>query len=289
MSSKRLLADRSDLSDIDYDDQKRRKDCNDSILSPNMNSTPTSNMADSRDSSESLSCPDEIGENISIDAKKFILFFHHALSDENIQNKLSSLISLSVTKKLEKHENEIKLLCNTICDLTSELEDLQQYTRRNSLRITGIPETTNESTDQIILDLAHKHLDVALDCKDIDRSHRVGRSNNQARNIRPILVKFTTYRARESVITKRSHLKRNIETKTIYINEDLTAKKAGLAKRVRQLCKERPDSAAKTWTYDGRIYLLETNKHGAKKVVINNERDLEKYLSLNLNVLPVPS
>ena len=53
-------------------------------------------------------------------------------------------------------------------------DDLEQYTRRSCLRISGIPETQNEDTTHHVLILAGEvGADISID--DIDRSHRVGR------------------------------------------------------------------------------------------------------------------
>ena len=110
----------------------------------------------------------------------------------------------------------------------NELEDLKQYSHRNSIRILGLPEMPSENTDQLELaiDLVTKSLGINLSPANIDRSHRVGkprsssapanappdvstpstrkmydRGSSQARNLhqsanrpRPILVKLCSYR-----------------------------------------------------------------------------------------------
>lgn len=75
----------------------------------------------------------------------------------------------------------------------------EQYSRRNSLRISGIPETVNEDTDQVVLHVAET-VGVNILPSGIDRSHRLGKSGN--RQTQDILVKFTSYRARERVMKK---------------------------------------------------------------------------------------
>lgn len=53
-------------------------------------------------------------------------------------------------------------------------DDLEQYTRRQSLRISGIPETTAESTDNLLVQFSKDSLGINLAQDEIDRSHRVG-------------------------------------------------------------------------------------------------------------------
>ena len=54
----------------------------------------------------------------------------------------------------------------------SNNDALEQYTRRNSIRISGYPEQANENTDEIVLTIAEA-INVQLRPSDIDRSHRV--------------------------------------------------------------------------------------------------------------------
>ena len=55
-----------------------------------------------------------------------------------------------------------------------EKDSLEQYSRRNSLRIAGIPEEEGEETDKIVLGLA-ANLNIELNQTEIDRSHHVGK------------------------------------------------------------------------------------------------------------------
>ncbi|VDI31329.1 Hypothetical predicted protein, partial [Mytilus galloprovincialis] len=59
-------------------------------------------------------------------------------------------------------------------------DDLEQYTRRQSIRIAGIPEIFFESTDDEVLKFSNDVLNSQLEPGEIDRSHRVGppRSND---------------------------------------------------------------------------------------------------------------
>lgn len=62
-----------------------------------------------------------------------------------------------------------------------------------------------------------------LDCNgelsEVDRSHRIGLSDGQNAKPRDILVKFSTYRARQKFLTMRASLKDKGHT-GVFINED---------------------------------------------------------------------
>jgi hypothetical protein len=147
----------------------------------------------------------------------------------------------SVNKKLIEKDDKIS-------ELQKQVEDLQQYSRRNGLRISGIPEKPGEDTDKLVIDLA-KELDVKISIAEISRSHRVGPPGIQ----RPILVKFTGYRKRNEVIRARSKLKGRPGPTKVYINEDLSRQRAKLAARARQMKKD--GRITDSWTADSTVFI----------------------------------
>ena len=126
--------------------------------------------------------------------------------------------------------------------IKTELDDLEQYGRRNNLRINGIPEKADENTTELVKTLANDKLGVSLDDRDFDRSHRVGKPGARPR---PILVKFTNYTARNLVIKQRRKLKGS----RISINEDLTKKNQDLLKKTAQ-----QTGVVSAWSSDGRNF-----------------------------------
>ena len=58
--------------------------------------------------------------------------------------------------------------------LYDEIDELQQYGRRNAVVIAGVPEHEGENTDAIMLDIANNKLKVKLEPHEIGRSHRLG-------------------------------------------------------------------------------------------------------------------
>ena len=121
-----------------------------------------------------------------------------------------------LTEEISSLKTELTKKNNYIANLESRVDDLEQYSRRNCLVITGIPENENEKTDEVVLDMSRNQLKAAIDASDIDRSHRIpGRPVR-----RKIIVKFTTYNARRRVLEKKSSLKG--WNNRIYINEQST-------------------------------------------------------------------
>lgn len=111
-------------------------------------------------------------------------------------------------KTLDEKDRKIEVLENKI-------DDLEQYQRRQCLRIFGVKEEAGEDTDQKAIEVAKK-IGVDLSVTDIDRSHRVGVSN--AERPRAIIVKFVSYRKRSEVFLSKKKLKGSGVT----VREDLT-------------------------------------------------------------------
>lgn len=156
-----------------------------------------------------------------------------------------------------KLKDDLKKLENTC---KSNIDDLEQYSRRSCVRISGIKEEEGENTNDLVLDLARR---VSADIRpeDLDRSHRVGRPREVSQNAnavprpREIIVKLTNYRARMQLLKGRAFL-RSTKAK-IFINEDLTSARKEIAYECRSL--KRDNKIRKVWTYNGNIFIVDNN------------------------------
>ncbi|KAJ8311252.1 hypothetical protein KUTeg_011209 [Tegillarca granosa] len=146
--------------------------------------------------------------------------------------------------------------------LTERLDDLEQYSRRNAIRISGVPESSPEDTDALVKQIA-SNMGIELKDDDIDRSHRTGKPRSGSN--RQILVKFSNYHYKHRIMKSRWKLGKSPELKNIYINEDLTKKKEQLFRNARKLYQDK--SVNKVWTWDGKVFLTDLNnvKHRIEK------------------------
>ena len=107
--------------------------------------------------------------------------------------------------------------------LLQRLDDLEQYSRRNTLRLTGIKAEVppGETTDNIVMNIAEE-MGVTLNPSDIDRSHF--NSPPDPSKGRELLVKFVRHTDKVRFISKRKQLKSKPESlhKNVFVNEDLT-------------------------------------------------------------------
>lgn len=73
---------------------------------------------------------------------------------------------------------ENKCLKEEVSTLKTDIEDLEQYGRRTSLRSPNVslPKKTPQKSDDLIVDIAYQKLDISppLLVNDINRSHNIG-------------------------------------------------------------------------------------------------------------------
>ena len=119
-----------------------------------------------------------------------------------------------------------------------ELDRLEQYSRRESIRICGIDETAGEDTDDVVRELA-ADIGVTLKPEDISVSHTLP---GRPRSTRPIIVKFVRRNSKKS---KRKL--RDTNRKGVYINDDLIPLRAKLARIIRN-----DPSTQSVWSIGGR-------------------------------------
>ena len=156
----------------------------------------------------------------------------------SLQNQISDIL-----KPLQNSNNDLN---KNIMEANLRTDDLEQYTRRHSLRITGIPEFDGENTDILICEFLHKEMQIEINVGDIDRSHRLGKKQTGVK--RPIAVRFINYRLKEYIYANKKHLKGGY-----YINESLSKGRSNLFYKARKLKKEK--LITDTWTRDGNVFI----------------------------------
>lgn len=144
-------------------------------------------------------------------------------------------------------------------DLKYRTDELEQYQRRNSIRVFGVEEKAGEDTDALVLNIFNKRMGLSEVTKaDLDRTHRVGPKLEGQH--RAILVKFVSYQKRRLVFVNKKKLKRKPGEKTGFIiREDLTALRNSVLKEAISKLGKR-----EVWTEDGRV--IYRDKDGNRKV-----------------------
>lgn len=221
---------------------------------------------------------------MGINQEDFVKAFISALSEDRVVQKLESAICERLVKEVHELRDVIKQRDAKINDLEKEIASLkltvdhqEQYSRRNNLRITGIQEKENEDVAKLTLDFINSKIlneSQPIILEDIDRIHRVGRKDDVSS--RPILVRFSTYRARQRVYVNRLRLNPrqrhgipgrpwgepstssgasnvDVTPQAVYVNEDLTKMRATLLWNARQA--KQGKKIRDSWSSDGNILI----------------------------------
>lgn len=209
-----------------------------------------------------------------------------------LRDEINELVEQRVALAVAPLKNELDSIKTSLANVEKALkesfirnDELEQYSRRSCLRITGIAESANEDVSKIVLDLSRR-IKVDITPQDIDRAHRVGRPRDnrgvgsQSRDSnkgREIIVKFTNTSARLKYLKGRVALRD--ENAHIYINEDLTKVRRDLAYECRRLQKSKRIN--KTWIYNGHVFI---NDNSDNKLRITSTEDLQRFQPVSADI-----
>lgn len=177
---------------------------------------------------------------------------------ETFHNIIGDAVSKAVDGKVNKMELEIKELEENNEKLENKLNDLEQYGRRNNIRIYGINKgrskkiETNELEKEVVRQLNEK-TGCALVNHQIEACHYLDKSQNQ------VIVRFVSRKTRDEVFYR----KKGFRGTKVSVTEDLTSKNYHLLKE----CQNHFDKKF-LWTkygmvklnLNGKIYNVRTMK-----------------------------
>ena len=163
-------------------------------------------------------------------------------------------LELGREKKVSKQQR------SDIQELQESLDELEQYSPKNSVEIHGIPENIGISNDEVVCKVAAA-VSVQIAPENIEISHRLHRK----KGIKPIIAKFPNhkdkaklYRARVQLKLTLSALFPNYSTtglaeQRIFINENLTSYRSDMMKLAIE--KRKDGKILSTWSLDGKIFI----------------------------------
>ena len=160
------------------------------------------------------------------------------------------------------------------CEVERDTAELQQYTRRNNIEISGLPETIEDkSLEDTVIKIA-KAVDISIGKSDIEACHRLRRRKND-NGPRRTIVRFVNRKFAEKFMRKGKELRKPyiLEkadlTEKIYINNNLCSYYRYLWGKVKSLYQnELIDSF---WVFNGSINLKFLDSNETMKVTHLND------------------
>ena len=240
-----------------------------------------------------------------MDDDSFKLFLLQALSDTTIAEKLqeifrpvfTSIVEYQTTKTIQALKDEIKIRDDIIAGQQKEIsslhdkcDDMEQWTRRGSMRVQGLREDGPGTLEDKLLKLFNEDLSIEppVDLEEIEVTHRLprgkmaavqeprssqaadnrsaasdGNASNRDKN-RPqsVIIKFLSRRTKTRVMDK--DIKKNLKDLNkpdypfpVFFQDDLTARRAKLAYEARQL--KRSGVICDTWISNCKIIVKDNH------------------------------
>ena len=173
----------------------------------------------------------------------------NSMEEETSENNTATLQQIIASQKEEK--------CNFVKEIRRshlEREHQNQYSMRDTIRVTGVPYKTGENTNDLVKRIAYS-IGVSIANEDISVSHRTGRRTPG--RPRAIICRFTRRDTKYQILKNRK-LARHINSDddgnpvNIYIDEKLTPMRANVCKLLRQ-------EKINHHTKDGKIFITKEN------------------------------
>ena len=205
-------------------------------------------------------------ENLSL--REELMQLKTTLKDEMLKwKKLDSTLAQTskenaeLKKELQFTKQKLQAVTEEKDRIDFDLEELQQYTRKNSLEIHGVPQEAYTATEDVVLKIGEV-LDVPISPGDIEISHQLKSQN------KPIIVKFLSHKVKSRLYKKRTALKditvsdlfptSNYATSLgrgnrIFLNENLTTYRRSVVKKANGMRKN--GLLVSVWTTDGKIFV----------------------------------
>ncbi|GFR68280.1 hypothetical protein ElyMa_002017100 [Elysia marginata] len=144
--------------------------------------------------------------------------------------------------------DEVERSTNQVTETKEENNSLEQYTRKNNIRVLGVKDSEKEhpeETEKIIANLFKKHLGIKVNDTDIEIAHRLGRFRKESE--RSIIVRFTSQKVTNRILSSC----RAFKGTGIVCLENLTKMNLDRLRKIKDL-----EDTEKTWTKRGTTYAL---------------------------------
>ena len=187
----------------------------------------------------------------------------------NLEDKVEKLDT-----KVESLESELKIAKNCSEVLSTEVDRLQQYSRRNCLIVSGIPVKQNETTEdlkeafqkEVLKDMGVQEEEYDFE---YDKIHRVGKADGRKQNL---IIRFRSHQFPSDVY----HDRKRIKNKNIKIKPSLTKKRTTLLRHATAQTNEDENVDFCFADVNGNIKIRFRNKYKGRYVhTIENIQDFE--------------
>ena len=155
--------------------------------------------------------------------------------------------------ELKQTTNKVKELETKANKLTQSMNDLEQYGRRQNIRLNNVSLPDKSRFEGVVLNILNNALPVtteSIKTEDIDRCHPIGKPNKKQN--RQVIVKFASYKLQAKAYDARFNLS------NVYMTEDFTATNLTVLNQLIHLKKAK--RIKKIWPNNGKIFAKVTDE-----------------------------
>ena len=160
-----------------------------------------------------------------------------ATAVKDLSSDMSQLFDDGAERKEETKRlaDVVDNLSEHVASLNSEIDKLEEFSRRDNLRIFGIQQSNDRENYDKCVEMVTQCLNSVEGPKrwsesDIERAHRVGQARDD--KPRPMLVKFRQWKDKIGILTDRSYRDR-LDAKGIRVANDLTRRQSQIVHQAR--------------------------------------------------------
>lgn len=166
---------------------------------------------------------------------------------------------LQIQGELKESNVKIKLLENRYQSALAYANDNEQYSRKSSLRVYGLPFEANENCTAKVVELFNSALNLQLEASDLDSAHRLPARRGDNRPP-PIIVKLIRRSHKIEVIKQKATIRQYTDQR-VRVTDDVTRLNSKLITRLN----EHPDISS-AWFYNGKVFAHVEGCHGRVRV-----------------------
>ena len=164
-----------------------------------------------------------------------------------------------------------------IVSLEKELTKSQQYNRRESVEISGIPENiSQDNLEIVIIDILRRIGVWWLSSFEIAACHRLNRKVGNE-SVQRVIIRFTNRKRSYQCFSGRKYLNDIWEYPNIYIHESLCFKMMNLYDDCMELKSQ--GIIKKLWTHNGIINIKKTDSYYERPYKIYHDEDITRYFA----------
>lgn len=187
--------------------------------------------------------------------------------------KALSFVSQEKDSQIAKLQEKVGTLENKVTVLESQLDDIDQYERRDTIIISGpaLPnEQSMENPTDLIVNTIKDNLKININHADINIAHRLGQKKQNYD--RPVIVKLSNRSKKSEIMDACVTVKPNL-----YVNESLTPKRRSIFAKIWAVRKIHRETFQQCYTRDGKIIVK--LKISNQKHTITSEESLNAFLA----------